>query len=405
MTQRKLTNFQEKLLQKYAFNNYVRSLNSKWFRLSEEEILTVERATRNQSANLLWNMLRLDRQTASSNNSASKTVPQTAAMSYGLREEQRLKTDKCLIGEIERVVETTLGGVVVKKVLDCGMFLSQLGLFSASPDAYFVVKLKKNEEEQVFVPIEIKCPHTYKDKNVIEVIKSFGDRKNRYRIKHTALSVNRNGSLLFAVTNTDPHYRQMQRQMYVLGAPLCVYVVKFSNSYVVTTVNRDETFCLKEKQSELGLFNRFVCKNQQYGRFKLTSNRARSMLDNCRNNEHIMNRIEELAKRGLYYDYNMLHCVFCDKECDVDMCVDRILEKHKYCGDTSIRQMSSIYNSEYISHKKRVESLSNNREAIVLANDGIYHDGQRMLTFCCGVEYDNNVVKHHNDCNYVLMLQ
>lgn len=405
MEQRKLTNVQKKLLQKYLFNNYVQSLNSKSFRLSKDEILEVERATRNQSKNLLWNMLRLDRQTASSNNCASKMVPQTAAMSYGLRQEQRLKTDRHLIDKVERVVESTLSGVVIKKVLECGMFLSHLGLFSASPDAYFVVKMKKNEEEiEAFVPIEIKCPHTYKDKNINEVIKSFGDRKNRYRIKHTALSVNKNGSLMFAVTNTDPHYRQMQRQMYVLNAPLCVYIVKFSNSYVVCTVNRDETFCLKEKESELCLFNRFVCKNHQSDRFKSALNRTRSIVENC-SNEHIVRKAQELSDHGLYYDYDMLHCVFCDKECDVDMCVDRILETHRYCGDTSIRKMSHIHNIDFISHKRRLESLANNKESIELANDGIYHDGKQMLTFCCGVEYDGVSVKHNNDCKYILMLQ
>ena len=241
MVNRELTASQQELFNKYSYNNYVSQLTSNTFRLPLDEIMQVERATREQSNNPLWNMLRLDRQTASGSASAARSVPQSAAMSYGLCEEKLVKSDKFLVNKIQDVIEKAIKCRVVDKVLECGMFLSSLGLYSASPDAYFVAeRLAENEggdddddgsggDDLVFIPVEIKCPHTYKDRNVDDVRKELGDRNARYRIKHTALSVNKRGSYLFAVEQTDAHYRQMQRQMYVLNAPLCVYVVKFAN--------------------------------------------------------------------------------------------------------------------------------------------------------------------------------
>lgn len=408
MAQRELSATQLELFNKYSFNNYVADLHSKTFRLSIDDILVVERNTRQQSNNTLWNMLRLDRQTASGNGSATRMVPQSAAMSYGLCKEKEVKDNEFLMDQIQNVIETTLKCRVSDKVLECGMFLSAMGLYSASPDAYYVVTRvaddDDDDDEKMFIPIEIKCPFTYKDKTINDVRKELGDRNSRYRVKHTALSMNKRGSPLFVVEQTDAHYRQMQRQMYVMNAPMCVYVVKFANSYVVNSVLRDDTFFLKEQQSERKLFEMFVQKNQNRRRFKFAERRMQSIIQNIKN--YSTSQAQALAESGLYYDFGTLKCIYCTKQFDVDTPASQILNKHDYCGDTSIKQMSTLYNRHYVSHRKRVESLAARRANISFADQGVYYDGNELKTFCCGVQatQEDKKVKHKNTCKYTLML-
>lgn len=391
------------------YENYVKNLKCKTFRLSREEIDAVEVSTRGQSENALWSTLRLDRQTASGT-SNNTSVPQSAAMSYGLVQEKRLKRDKFLMSQIEKIIEKTLNGKIVKSILDCGMILSEFGLFSASPDAYFNVSVRDDDvdgnDKVVQVPVEIKCPHTYKDKNFIEVRNSLGIRKNRYRVKHTALSVNRQGdSMSFAVETTDPHYRQMQRQIYVMNAPMCVYVVKFHNSYVVLPVLRDQTFYLKEYQTEKRLFERFVEKNFNRITYNTECNRIRSLALNVPHYDEAT--VKKLAHNGIFYDFGELKCIHCDLQFDLDCPLEVILAKNKYCGDGDIKKMSKIFNRNYTDHHRRVESLLDCNKNPKLADAGIYCDNDETLkTFCCGVEIDrdDDEVKHSVSCKYNLML-
>ena len=401
MDKRVLTSAQLELLNKYSYNNYVSSLQSPAFRLSRDDIEQVEKSTRFQSKNLLWNLLRLDRQTASGTNSASRTVPPTAAMSYGLSEEKRLKSNKFLIDQIRNVIETTLGGKVIDVVLECGMFLSEFGLFSASPDAYFLVNNGGGDDDIVYVPVEIKCPHTYKNQNFSEIRNAMGNRNDRYRVKHTALSVNKHGEPVIAVEQTDSHYRQMQRQMYVLKAPMCVYVVKFNNSYVVHPVLRNQTFYLKEHQNEKRLFEMFVKRNQNLLAYRTERNRLESLLKH-----YDRHTAKKLAQNGLFYDFGELKCIYCDSNFDIDVPVDVVLSKNMYCGDASIDQMSTIYDKDFIIHRKRVESLAKHNKNTHLADDGVYVDRNGvLLTFCCGNRIQQGMgVKHKNYCKYDLLM-
>ncbi|AAZ38207.1 alkaline exonuclease [Agrotis segetum nucleopolyhedrovirus A] len=399
MTEREqLSPLQNELFEKYSYNNYVNNLKSKTFCLTIDDILLVEMETRQQSNNPLWNMLRLDRQTASGNASASRSVPQSAAMSYGLCQEKLVKADTFLMDKIKQVIETILDCSVSDIVKECGMFLSKLGLYSASPDAYFVASGFNDDRETQYIPIEIKCPHTYIDKTFEEVRKELNDRNARYRVKHTALSVNKRGNPLFAVEHTDAHYRQMQRQMYVLNAPLCVYVVKFANSYVVCPVARDHTFCLKERDCERKLFEMFVKRNNDRDLYKRFEQRVRSL------QAFSADQARALADSGLYYDFGTLKCILCSTQFDLDTPVSTILTKHDYCGDTSIKKMSKIHNSQYLNHRKRVESLLQHNANAAFAAQGVYHDGACLRTFCCGAEQQATTIKHNDTCKYTLML-
>ncbi|ACI47411.1 alkaline exonuclease [Spodoptera litura nucleopolyhedrovirus II] len=401
--EQQLSEKQLDFINKYLYVNYVSKLCSTTFRLSREEIASVERNTRGQSKNPAWLVLRLDRHTASGSCN-NTSVPQSAAMSYGLVEEDRLKRDKFLVDQIKGVIETTLGAKVTKSVLNCGMMLSEFGLFSASPDAIFEVKLEGVDDDKVkHIPVEIKCPHTYKDKNFEQVRNVLGVRKDRYRVKHTALSVNRQGEPMFAVERTDPHYRQMQRQMYVMNAPMCVYVVKFYNSYVVLPVLRDQTFYLKEYQTELRLFERFVQRNINMLAYNSEVNRMKSLCAHY--NRDVA---KKLAENGVFYDFGELKCIHCDLQFDLDAPVEVILAKNKYCGDSGIGQMSEILNKKYTIHRRRVESLLDCNKRASLADEGVYCDeNNRLKTFCCGIQVtdENDEIKHSVLCRYNLMLR
>nr|WRQ96461.1 alk-exo [Mamestra configurata nucleopolyhedrovirus A] len=395
MIARVLSDEDLELYNTYAYSKYVtRLVCSKW-RLSLEEILRVERATRNQSKNPLWNMLRLDRQTASAS-CQNRYLPQNEAMNYGSYQETVVKKNAVLISMIENLIEYTLKVKIKDKVLECGMFLSQFGLYSASPDAYFVL------ETGVLVPVEIKCPWTYREKNIEDVRRGLRDRQPRYRVENTSFSVNKRGAPLFVVEKTTPHYRQMQRQMYVMNSPMCVYVVKFGTEFVVNTVMRDETFCLQQYDAEKKLFDVFVSKNQRMLRYKNVATRIQSF----KNQRYNDNDVRLLAYSGFYYAFGQLKCIFCEWVIDVDVDVAKVLQLHDSCNNGEPVQVPLSSVQEYLNHNKRVESLTNNGVTDVsLAKQGVYHDGVQLKTFCCNTHVNsNNTVTHLKDCYYVKLL-
>jgi hypothetical protein len=394
MAARILSEEETELFSKYAYSNYVTRLTCNKWRIPIDEIMRVERATRDQAKNPLWNMLRLDRQTASGS-CQNRDAPQNEAMNYGSQQETVVKRNLVLVSMIEELIEKTLKLKIVDKVLECGMFLSQFGLFSASPDAYFVM------ETGVLVPIEIKCPWTYREKNIEDVRSGLRDRKPRYRVENTSFSVNKRGAPLFIVEKTTPHYRQMQRQMYVMNSPLCVYVVKLGMEFVVNTVKRDETFCQQQYDTERKLFDTFVSKNRSKQRYGNAAARVQSLS----NRHYTSEQAQLLGRSGLYYDFGRMRCVFCDSVFDLDTDVDKVLQKHSSCNDGAPVHVPKSSAQDYVSHNRRVESLSRNGADVSLASQGVYHDGSELKTFCCNTTLTSTGdVQHTDDCYYVKML-
>jgi Viral alkaline exonuclease len=400
-----LTREQENIRHKFIYTNYVKNLKSIWQHLSRKDILHIEKCTRGQSTNPLWNILRLDRRTASNSSTNMCEVPPTAAMSYGIAQETLLKEEVELIKNIVKCIEKTLKTRIVESVLDCGMFFTQLGLCAASPDAYFVTK------ENVYVPMEIKCPISYENISVEEMRNSLNTRKQRYRVKHTALSVNKTGPPLFVVEKTDPHYRQMQRQMYVLNAPICIYVVKFKNSIVASVVTRDEKFCKKEKDNEQKMFNIYVARNTFEKKLLNSINRRESYKDQIHTFKN--EEVTMLARAGLYYRYGDLLCVFCKNMYNTDTACDTILQRHgNVCSKDStlspIAAMPAYKYTNYFDHSERVKSLQNAKASIMYADQGLFYDAheKNFKTFCCGqcnVYIDQ--VRHNNSCNYINLIK
>ncbi|ADB84377.1 alkaline exonuclease [Apocheima cinerarium nucleopolyhedrovirus] len=398
-----LTREQEDILHKFIYTNYVKNLKNVWQHLTRKDILHIEKCTRGQSTNPLWNILRLDRRTASNSSTNMCEVPPTAAMSYGITQETLLKENVELIESIVKCIEKTLKTRIVESVLDCGMFFTQLGLSAASPDAYFVTK------ENVFIPMEIKCPISYENISVEEMRNSLNTRKPRYRVKHTALSVNKTGPPLFVVEKTDPHYRQMQRQMYVLDSPICIYVVKFKNSYVASVVNRDEKFCKQEKQNEQKMFNIYVARNTIDKKLLDYDKR----LESFKNQIHMYKNeeVRMLVTAGLYYRYGELLCAFCKSIFDSDTACNTILQKHGYVciKDTSVTNMVTYKYTDYFDHSKRVKSLQNAKANVEYAAQGLFYDiGEKSFkTFCCGQDNVHIIdhVKHSDSCSYIKLIK
>ncbi|ABY65850.1 alkaline exonuclease [Orgyia leucostigma nucleopolyhedrovirus] len=395
-----LTCEQQAICDIYLYGNYVANLPPKG--LTVEEIARIERATRGQSHNPLWNILRLDRKTASNSTSAyTSNAWCTQAMTFGLDQERTVKRNKTLVNLIKHKLELQLGVTILESVLDCGMFLSRLGLCAASPDAYFVT------DSDVFIPVEIKCPLKYKDVTVDEMRNALNVRKPRYRVKHTAFSVNRDGPAVFSVESTDAHYRQMQRQMYVLDAPLCVYLVKFKDSFVVSFVDRDKRFYEQELHNEQRLFNTFLAQTQKQRRPDDAEKRIVSFCN--QNHTFSADEVRSLADDGFCYKYGRLVCVRCDMEIDGDIRCNDVLARHASsgCGDNDAATLNTVSHADYRDHSKRLESLAKACADLWLAEQGVFcNKNGQLMTFCCGLYVNSGTeVKHVDKCAYAKCLK
>nr|AGE61386.1 alkaline exonuclease [Chrysodeixis chalcites nucleopolyhedrovirus]AGE61836.1 alkaline exonuclease [Chrysodeixis chalcites nucleopolyhedrovirus] len=397
-----LTAEQKEIYDKYCYVNYVAMLKHDDMKLTQNEILRVEKMTRGQSENPLWRLLRLNRQTASNSNSTSIMISPSAAMCHGIKEEKVVKDNKNLMNEIRRLIEITLNTIVTKEIFDCGMFLSKLGLHAASPDAYYVTI------DNVYVPIEIKCPYTYKDLTYEDVRKSLrknpNSKKERYRIKNTALSVNVEGVPLFIVEKTDPHYRQMQRQMYVMNAPICVYLVKFKDSFVACTVYRDSTSYDAESRDERKIFNMFINRNKR--NLMLTDQyKRKASFEGKHLPQYSELDIRALTRSGLYFDYGQLVCIFCQICFDVDTPAKEILAKHTDCASNSYNGIDfHVEHRAYINNSTRYKTLP--YEHRHLASDGLFLDpiDSQYKMFCCGLIIEDFNVKHVVECEYSMII-
>ncbi|AKN80611.1 Alkaline exonuclease [Perigonia lusca single nucleopolyhedrovirus] len=404
-----LTPEQQKICDKFLYGNFVAQLTPTSKPLTREEILYVERLTRGQSNNALWNVLRLDRQTASGSVNYA-VVPPNAAMSYGLTQEQLIKENDTTLLELLRIqcVEKVLRSKVVDMVLECGLFLSPRGLYSASPDAYFVTA------NDLYVPLEIKCPMSYKDITVDEMRNSLGTRKDRYRVKHTALSVNRrkhttNDVAIFAVEKTDPHYRQMQRQMYVMNAPICVYLVKFKDSFVAQVVRRDETFFATENKTESKTMDMFINMNKRNNLYVHQYKRRESFHNKIHN--FTKEQIEQLTLQGLYYNYGNILCAFCSKSFEGDTLYETLVQIHSAaCSNDQINNRTdlNVVHVNYFDCQKRVNTLVKIGAPIEYAKWGLFYDNvdKEFKTFCCDIIVNDKCldVRHADDCQYGKMV-
>ncbi|AFY62832.1 alkaline exonuclease [Philosamia cynthia ricini nucleopolyhedrovirus virus] len=368
--------------------------------VSREEALRVEAATRGQSRNALWNLLRLDRSTAS--RSSAGTSLRSSALAFGNAQENELKAaNEELFARLRQLAAERAGSPVIDTVLDCGMFLSELGLHSASPDAYFATA------DGSWLPVEIKCPFNYRDTTVDQMRLELGKANRKYRVKHTALIVNKAGPPEFEVVKTHDHYRQMQRQMYVMrGAPACFYVVRFKHNLVAVTVPRDVYFCHKEAAAEGAAFVAFALENASRAQFKRGERRAASFAAN--GHAYDAAQVAALVRRGLYLEHGRLRCAHCDGfELDGRAAFELALARaHEQCEGLALQE-HQFDNPAFLEFGKRHASLVNGRHADAHARAVKGHyaaaDGS-VKTFCSGVQGSATSRAHLPTCSYYLAI-
>lgn len=399
-TKLSLTAEQYKYFEKYAHDNYIKRLDRRSQLLTIDEIMDLERMTRGQASNPLWRLLRLYRQTASSSSGNVGLLHENAALSYGIRQEHITKTDnKLLMRLIREAIENESGKKIIQTVLESGMFITPHGLHAASPDAYFVL------EDGLTVPLEIKCPHTYRDMTGDQVRQNLNTRKLIYRVPKTAFQVNRSGEPIYEVVKTDPHYRQMQRQMYVMDSPFAVYLVKFNHDYVASIVPRDWQFTDQLEQQEEKEYRSHQNRNKLKEGFSMQSVRLLSF-NQCTYCDHDK---ERLALKGFYYNYGNIVCAFCDTSYDsFDNSACSILTAHQNENtcDKSANEasMDAVYR-DYLPISKRVNSLPSNIDK-TFATQGIFYEAGIYKLFCCGTEQLNLDIEpiHKPNCEYFSIL-
>ncbi|QCF61114.2 alk-exo [Troides aeacus nucleopolyhedrovirus] len=416
-----LTSEQKLLLKKYKFNNYVKTIELSQAQLAHwrsnkdiqpkpldrAEILRVEKATRGQSKNELWTLLRLDRNTASASSNSSGNMLQRPALLFGNAQESHVKeTNGIMLDHMCEIIESKIMSAVVETVLDCGMFFSPLGLHAASPDAYFSLA------DGRWIPVEIKCPYNYRDTTVEQMRVELGNGNRKYRVKHTALLVNKKGTPQFEMVKTDAHYKQMQRQMYVMNAPMGFYVVKFKQNLVVVSVPRDETFCNKELSTENNAYVAFAVENSNCARYQCADKRRLSFKTHSCNHNYSGQEIDGMVDRGIYLDYGHLKCAYCnDFSSDSRESCDSVLKReHINCKSFNLKH-KNFDNPTYFDYVKRLQSLLKSHhfrnDAKTLAYFGYYltHTGT-LKTFCCGSQNSLPTKHDHlNDCAYYLEIK
>ncbi|AAS82623.1 ORF115 [Agrotis segetum granulovirus] len=381
------TDEQLKMAQKYCMENYVTKLKP-GHKNTKEEIFELERATRGQCKNNLWKLLRVNRTTATKS-TGSSFYGESVAMKYGIEQEEWIKQQKHIMDAVCEGIEGKLKKKVKERVLNCGLFLSPLGIYSASPDAYFVLE---NEE---LVVLEIKCPYTYKSDSMETIRRGFNNR-SRYRIPHTAFSINKNGPIDVRVEKKNDHYRQMQAQLYITGAVLAVYLVKIGDVPEIHFVERDIKQIQELKDREEREFNNHVRDNSRNNYLVLERNRKKTFPQNGAYSEE---KSKLLARQGFYYNQGCVVCYFCKSKYETST---PFLEMtHSNCDKTDNISHVDIKFFNYINQKDRVNNLNkycsyDYQQCIELANQGFFYDpsDNTLKLFCCG-----EIDKHSQKCD------
>lgn len=390
-----LTENQLLLANKYCLQHYVKSLTLT-HRNTQSDIFDLEHATRGQIDNILWKLLRINRTTASgTQNFCGEPTP---AMEYGLCNEKLLKQNQALMSIVVESVEKRLQKRVVESVLECGLFISSIGLFSASPDAYF--KLESGE----LVVLEIKCPYVYRNKTLEQIRLEKNNTRAVYRVNHTALSLNRTGPLHVTVTKRNDHYRQIQTQMYVTGAIMAVYMVKFSDMPEIHFVERDAAIIDELEKRELEKLQMYVKENTRSQVMIMERERFHSF---ARASNVTTSVAKQFAQDGLYWWCGVVLCFFCEQQFEiVDKSVDAILQEHNpKCNKEGNISMgtSVVAHPRYLNIYDRINSFGSATEYSVqskqLAASGLFYNGTSLILYCCGGE--NGVHKETCCCTTV----
>ncbi|ABQ52060.1 alkaline exonuclease [Spodoptera litura granulovirus] len=369
---------QYRLVLKYRYDLYITNLKRGHYN-TREEIFELEKATRGQSSNNLWRLLRINRTTASQSTCSAFNF-ETEAIMYGNRNENVVKQNELLMRHIGEEIEHCLGKSIKEYVANCGMFISKMGIHSASPDAYYML------DDDNIVVVEIKCPYTYREKTLTSIRNSFNTNKSRYRITNTAFSINRSGPPFVKVEEKNTHYRQMQAQMYVTGAVMAVYIVLIGQTPEVHFVERNASVIQELEAKEKKDYTNYIINNERCRMYVMEKNRRESFKD-C---ELSKAAILKLSRSGFYYHFGKIICYFCRVQVELERGVDNALLQHAPdCNKEGDLRHAIFKYPRYFSDKIREQSLDRHvSDKQTAAKNNLFCDGSKIALYCCG-----NVIK------------
>lgn len=392
-----MSEYEQNLCKKYSYSNYVSNLKPD-HENSYDDIMELERATRGQNENPLWQVLRLNRKTASNSSGVISFCMENDAMRYGIENEKLIKQNTLLMRAIEEQIEERMNSPVAQSILDCGMFVTPLGLFSASPDGYFVT------EDGRIVVLEIKCPYKYKDTDLESIRRGFNNKK-RYRIPCTAFSVNRSGILDVRVEKKNDHYRQIQAQLYVTNGALAVYLVKIGDSEEVHFIDRDEQVIRDLRDREREDYQRVLCENAKHREFLHERNRRATFKKNLQ----VDDATTKLLARDGFYNWNgCIRCHFCQKTVELEHGVDAVLANHVCHVKTGNVRYADVKHRSYVTLQSRIDSLTSLgwsfANAMDVAKMNVFFKDNVFTYYCCDVNVSSCFDCNSTDIKDVVLL-
>jgi hypothetical protein len=381
-----ITEYDNNLIQRFSLNNFIENTPS----LKPEERARIEQLTRGQFKNPFYKMIRLNRVTATSKSQKRSTPYMNSAMKYGIESECRIKRELAVLKSIEQIFRREFKLTTIKWNINCGIFLSKLGLFAASPDGVIEGWF---ENRKIHVSIEIKSPETLKDITLNDYARSLYKKKNQYSLSKIVALNYQYIQDKFTVITTHDHWRQMQFQMYCAETEWTFYIIlsKHNSKIHVFQILRDEK-CMSELRSkEIG--------NQKY----MTTLKSERLKDCMQvklcsewfRRETFYNLFEtdianRLAKYGLFRCVNQVRCRFCSFACDVNVIFENV-KNHKFCLsiETNVPHIDSVPQHIQSSYKSRLKTFENQNipHTDLWAKQGFYYNSignsQFIKCYCC----------------------
>ncbi|AAK94132.1 CUN054 putative alk-exo DNA processing exonuclease, similar to AcMNPV ORF133 [Culex nigripalpus nucleopolyhedrovirus] len=232
-------------------------------RLTDIERREVEIHTRGQNTNPLWNMMRIDRITASTGRAGSSiNISGKSQIQHGHLCEAAFKEDPSNVEMLRWILITKYGLQVEDINLYPGGMLSRHGSMVASPDG-FVTATRRGVRYNVV--LEIKSPSTLKNISLWDHYNAqFGPKKRKtMACKTTCLTWSRT-SPHFVVRTTHPHYAQMQRQIMCAEAQAALYIVQSHKTINMFWVAEDEGMVAAIRKADQDVMERKMRENRRY---------------------------------------------------------------------------------------------------------------------------------------------
>ena len=194
-------------------------------KLEPRQIQTIQKFTVAQAQSLLWLAVRRGRITSSNFGGAISLArrnvdPTQSFTNYLLKSKDISKMPAVKYGiDYESTAVQDYENAFEKKVVRCGIFMSECGMLGGSPDGLV-------DDDGI---IEIKCPYKIKDINSANDLSRLG-----------YLHKNHEGH--YELSDTHKYYHQVQGNLYVTNRSYCDFIVWSAKLLYCIRILRDPTW-------------------------------------------------------------------------------------------------------------------------------------------------------------------